>query len=183
VGIETVLADDPMLTGRPSRGKQAARIVLDNRLRIPGHSKLIRTAKKTPVIILAWQGAVQTNEQIVQRLEQAGAEILAYPDTQGRSNLYFLLDELSNRGITQLLVEGGPRVIASFLRENLADEFCIYIAPKILGSQGGAGMSPSIEELVKSFGLDYVDIKRFGDDVRITGFSEKALNDLSITQE
>lgn len=182
VGIETMLADDPMLTARPSSGKQASRIVLDNRLRIPTDCRLMTTAKKTPVLIVAWQPAVQANPQAAEKLKQQGAEVLAYPNTQGRSNLYFLLDELSKRGVTQLLVEGGPRVIASFLKENLVDEFCIYIAPKILGQQGSVGISPPMAELTQSFGLHYVDIKRFGDDVRITGMSEKTLSELSIVK-
>jgi diaminohydroxyphosphoribosylaminopyrimidine deaminase/5-amino-6-(5-phosphoribosylamino)uracil reductase len=174
VGINTVIADDPLLTARPSRDKKAARIVLDSHLRIPLNCKLLATAKKSPILILTSQEALQTNAQIAEKITQKGAELIAYPDTQGRSNLYFLIDELSNRGIAQLLVEGGPTVIASFLKERLADEICVYIAPKILCGSGSVDISGLTAELAEAVGLYYVDIKRFGDDVRISGFFKKS---------
>ncbi|GAG46986.1 unnamed protein product, partial [marine sediment metagenome] len=100
-----------------------------------------------------------------------GGAGLACPDTPGLSNIDFLLDELSKRGIAQLLVEGGPTVIASFLKEQLADEICVYIAPKILGGSGSVDISKPMAELTTTFDLHYVDIKRFGDDVRLTALS------------
>jgi len=180
VGINTVLADDPLLTARPSKAKQATRIILDSRLRIPLGCKLLRTAKKTPVLILTSQQALRTNPKIAEKITQKGAELLAYPDMQGRSNLHFLLEELSKRGIAQLLVEGGPTVIASFLKEQLADQIVVYIAPKILGPQGSVDIAKPMAELTTSFGLHSVETRRFGDDVRLTGLSKKALDEISI---
>jgi diaminohydroxyphosphoribosylaminopyrimidine deaminase/5-amino-6-(5-phosphoribosylamino)uracil reductase len=181
VGINTVLADNPLLTVRPSSASQPARVVLDSKLRIPLGCKLLGTAKKAPVLIVASEQALQTNPKKQEKIARKGAEVLAYPDT-GRSNLYFLLDELSNRGIAQLLVEGGPTVIASFLKERLADQIVIYITPKILGGSGSVGIAEPMAELTKSFGLHYVDIKRFGDDVKISGLSKKALDEISIVE-
>jgi len=74
----------------------------------------------------------------------------------------------------------GPTVIASFLRERLVDEVCVYIAPKILGAQGSVGINQPMAELAESFDLHYVDTKRFGDDIRLTGLSKKALDEISI---
>lgn len=181
VGINTVLADDPLLTIRPSKGRKPTRVVLDNNLRMPLDSKLLGTVKKAPVLIFSRAEAVQAKTQTVDAITQKGAQILAYPDVQGESNLCFLLDELSKRGVAQLLVEGGPEVITSFLRENLVDEVCIYIAPKILGRQGSVGISEPMKELTESFGLSQVDIKRFGDDVRLSGLSKKAIDEISIS--
>lgn len=180
VGINTVLADDPLLTARPSRGKKPTRIILDSKLRIPLGCKLLATTKKAPVLVLTSAEAAHKNPKVVEKITLKGAEVLACPDTQGRSNIYFLLDKLSKRGIFQLLVEGGPTVIASFLKERLVDEICVYIAPKILGAQGGVGINQPIAELAESFDLHYVDTKRFGDDVRLTGLSKKALDEISI---
>jgi diaminohydroxyphosphoribosylaminopyrimidine deaminase/5-amino-6-(5-phosphoribosylamino)uracil reductase len=104
------------------------------------------------------------------------------PTIQGRADLCFLLDELSRRGIAQLLVEGGPTVITSFLKQGLADEICVYIAPKILGGSGSVDISGPMAELTEAVGLYYVDIKRFGADVRITGFSKKAIDEISIVE-
>jgi len=180
VGINTVIADDPLLIPRPSTGKKITRIVLDSYLRIPLECKLLATAKESPVLILASESSVQANPQIVQAITEKGAEVLAYPEIQGRSNLYFLLDELRKRGIAQLLVEGGPTVIGSFLKEQLADEICIYISPRILGQEGAADIARPMAELAASFGLFCVEAKLFGDDVRLRGFSEKTLKELSI---
>ena len=181
VGINTVIADDPLLTVQLSRGsKKLLRVVLDNNLRIPPDCKLLATAKKSPVLILTSQQALQANPKIAENIAKKGAEVLASPDTQGQSNLYFVFDELAKRNITQLLVEGGPTVIASFLKERFVDEIHIYICPKILGSQGGANITEPTAELTKAVGLHYVDIKRFGDDICLAGFSESALRGLSI---
>jgi len=169
VGVNTVIADDPLLTARPSKGKEATRIVLDSHLRTPLDCKLLATAKKAPVLIVTSQQTLQTNPQAAEQITQKGAELLTWPDTQGQSNLYFVLEELSKRGIAQLLVEGGPRVIASFLKERLADEICIYIAPKILGGSGTADIAEPMAELTEAVGLHHVEIKRFGDDICLTG--------------
>lgn len=183
VGINTVLADNPMLTPRPSRGSKPCRVVLDSSLRIPMGSRLLRTVKTSPVLIFTSQQAAQSNTVKTERIAKKGAEWITFPETCGRSNLYFVIEELSRRGVTQLLVEGGPTVIASFLKENLADEIYIYFSPRILGREGSAEIAGPIAELTASFGLHYVETKLFGDDVCIRGLSEKALRDISIFEE
>ncbi len=180
VGINTVLADNPLLTARPSKGKKITRIVLDNSLRIPLDCKLIKTARKNPLLVYTSENAIQTNPEIAGKFTKKGTEVLSYPDTEDRSNLYFLLDELSKRGIAHLLVEGGPKVLSSFLKEGLADEIIVYTAPKILAAQGSVDISGPMAELAQVIGLHYVEIERFGDDVRLKGLTEKALSEISI---
>jgi len=180
VGINTVIADNPLLTARPSEGKNAARIVLDGNLRIPLDCKLLATAKKVPVLILTSQQALRENPQIVEKITQKGAEVLACQDAQGRSNLHFLTCELAKREVSQLLVEGGPTVIASFLREELVDQIVVYIAPKILGCSGSVAITEAMAGLTEAVGLHHVEIERFGDDVRLTGLSKKTLDEISI---
>jgi diaminohydroxyphosphoribosylaminopyrimidine deaminase/5-amino-6-(5-phosphoribosylamino)uracil reductase len=203
VGVNTVIADDPLLTARPvrslhrsstslpegptsngarpSKGKKLTRIVLDNHLKLPPDCKLIKTSKKSPVLIYTDENTVRTKPEIAEKITKKGVEVLAYPDTQGRSNLYFLLDELSKRSIGHLLVEGGPKVLTSFLKEQLADEIVVYIAPKILGAQGSVDITSPMAELTQAVGLHCVDIERFGDDVRLTGLTGKALSDISVS--
>jgi diaminohydroxyphosphoribosylaminopyrimidine deaminase/5-amino-6-(5-phosphoribosylamino)uracil reductase len=133
-------------------------------------------------MIFASQRSVQAKPHIAQELSNKGVELLAYPNT-GHSNLHFLVAELSNRGITQLLVEGGPTILTSFLRENLADEIIVYIAPKILGSQSSVGITKSMAELSEAVGLHNVEIERFGDDVCFRGLTEKAMDEISFDPE
>lgn len=175
VGVNTVIADNPLLTARPSRGKKLTRIVLDNHLRIPLDCKLIKTAKKHPLLIYTLEESVTENPKITEKITKKGAEVLTYQITQDRSNLHFLLDELSKRGIAQLLVEGGPKVLTSFLKEGLVDEIVVYIAPRILGAQGTADITGPMAELTQAVGLHHIDIKRFGDDIRLSGLTAKKL--------
>jgi diaminohydroxyphosphoribosylaminopyrimidine deaminase/5-amino-6-(5-phosphoribosylamino)uracil reductase len=177
VGINTVLADDPLLTARPAKGKQPTRVVLDSHLRIPLDCKLMATVKDAPVLVVTSAEAASTDAQKHDQITGRGAEVLVCPET-GRSNLYYLLDELSNRDITQLLVEGGPTVIASFLKERLADQIIVYITPKVLGGSGSVGISPPMVELTDSFDLYHVDTKQFGEDIRLTGLSKRAIDDI-----
>jgi diaminohydroxyphosphoribosylaminopyrimidine deaminase/5-amino-6-(5-phosphoribosylamino)uracil reductase len=175
VGINTVIADDPLLTARPAKGKKLTRIVLDNHLRIPLDCKLIKTAKKHPLLIYTREDSIQAKPEIAEKITKKGAEVLTYQVTQGCSNLHFLLDELSKRGIAHLLAEGGPKVLTSFLKEGLTDEIIVYIAPKILGAQGSADITGPMAELTQAVGLHNVDIKRFGEDVRLTGLTANVL--------
>jgi len=176
VGINTIIADNPLLTPRPSRGKKLTRIVLDSCLRIPLDCKLLATAKEAPVLIVTSEAAVHTNLEVADKITQKGAQILTVPIREGRCDLKYLLDELSRRGIQQLLVEGGPMVLSSFLKEQLADEIVVYIAPKILGLLGNASITEPMAEPTEAVGLHYVEMKRFGDDVRLTGLSKSVLD-------
>ncbi len=188
VGINTVIADDPLLTARPSRGKRPARIVLDTHLRIPLNCRLLATAKKEPVLVVTSEEAVKANSEIADKTAQKGAELLTVPIDQGRCDIKSLLDELSKRGVAQLLVEGGPTVLASFLKRQLADEICVYITAKILGSQSSLAISepPCLlsktetgAELSAAVSLHYIDVKCFGDDIRLTGLTEGVLRQIS----
>jgi len=168
------------LTARPSKGKKPIRIVLDSTLRIPLDCRLLATAKKTPVLIVTSERTVQANPEVADKITKKGAEIIAVPASQDKCNIKSLLDELSRRGVSQLLVEGGPTVLASFLKEQLADEIIVYIAPRILGSQGGADIIPIMGELTEAIGLYNVDIKHFGSDVRLAGLTTRAVKDCEV---
>ena len=84
-------------------------------------------------------------------------------------DLKALLVELGKRQIQQLLVEGGPTVLASFLKQNIADEVRIYIAPKILGPAGAASITESMAQLTSAVNLDSVTIKNFDTDICVSG--------------
>ncbi len=95
--------------------------------------------------------------------------MLVCEDAVETCDLHVLLDQLSARGIQQVLVEGGPRVLASFLREGLADEIRVYIAPKILGADGTAFIGEPMTDLMQGIGMDHVQVETFGEDVRLSG--------------
>ncbi len=169
VGINTVLADDCMLTPRPSKGKKPLRIVLDSTLKIPLKSRLLRTPKASPILICTRRAALDANAKHAERIAKHGVELLACDGSSEVCDLPLLLDELGRRGVQQVLVEGGPTVLASFLKQGLADEVCAYVSPKILGPQGAVDLAGPMASLADEIGLTNVEVKAFAEDVRISG--------------
>jgi diaminohydroxyphosphoribosylaminopyrimidine deaminase/5-amino-6-(5-phosphoribosylamino)uracil reductase len=135
VGIGTVLADDPMLTCRlPGMAKDSpVRIVADSMLRLPVNSLLVRSAYETPVWALTGLAAPQESEFILLPL---GVEVLRLPKSAGRLDLKDGLEFLAAKGITRLMVEGGPTLAAAFIAADLVDEAVLFHAPKIVGPDG-----------------------------------------------
>jgi diaminohydroxyphosphoribosylaminopyrimidine deaminase/5-amino-6-(5-phosphoribosylamino)uracil reductase len=129
VGVETVIADDPLLTPRPPGPRTVVRIVLDSSARIPMESRLVRTTKEAPVWIAVTERAPVPR---LERLRELGCEILRF-ESPNHVPLTALLNELGRRDFTNLLVEGGGRVLGSFLNEDQIDAVQIYIAPVIEG--------------------------------------------------
>ncbi len=153
VGINTVLEDDPMLTvrrgatasqqARLDTGRQPLRVVLDSRLRIPQNCNLIKTAKKTPVCIFTTINKI--------KIKQKGVQIVKVGKYKGEINLKAVLAELGKRNIQQLLVEGGEKIITSFLKQKLADEIIIYTSNEKLGKKGKVKTSQIMEKIYKLY--------------------------------
>lgn len=136
VGIGTVLADDPDLTCRlPGMAPLSPiRIVLDASLRIPADSRLVTSARLTPTWLIASEAAEAASAA---RLAAAGAEIIRLPPRDiGGLDLVAVLHMLSERGITRLMVEGGSRVAAAFVAQDLADEVWLVQGPAPIGADG-----------------------------------------------
>ena len=151
VGIGTVLADDPLLTARPSTAsgapyaphgyikrtgsdsRQPLRIVFDRGARLPLDSQLLHTLDQAPVLVVVGP------EADVASLREAGAEILV-ADGIGAA-----LAELGRRGITSLFLEGGPTLAAAFAGE--IDQARVFVAPILLaGSKRIEAADPSVED-------------------------------------
>jgi diaminohydroxyphosphoribosylaminopyrimidine deaminase/5-amino-6-(5-phosphoribosylamino)uracil reductase len=96
------------------------------------NSKLVQSARKAPVIVFATREGGDN-------LRAAGAEIVRVtPGVQGRPDLHAVLAELSSRGSTRLLVEGGATVEEAFLAHGLADRLEIFRSPVVAGEGGRA---------------------------------------------
>jgi diaminohydroxyphosphoribosylaminopyrimidine deaminase/5-amino-6-(5-phosphoribosylamino)uracil reductase len=133
VGIGTVLADDPVLTCRlpGMEGLSPVRVVLDRALRIPGTSKLVQSARQTPLWVI---GSEIAEAPAAAKLGAAGAEVIRVASTTGL--LPVALFALAENGITRLLVEGGARVAASFVAAGLVDEVWLLRGPEVVGADG-----------------------------------------------
>jgi GTP cyclohydrolase II len=129
VGIETVIADDPLLTVRLVKGGNPVPVVLDSNLRLPLSANLLKN-EQSP-FIAATINACRERQAILERL---GAKVVrTTPDERGRVNLRSLLYQLWNSGVKSLMVEGGAGVITSFLSQRLVDHLVITVAPCFLG--------------------------------------------------
>lgn len=178
VGINTVIDDNPRLTPRPSKGKMPLRIVLDNGLRIPMTCRLLRSAAKHPTLIVTTQEAFADKQARVETIQDKGAEVLACPNTTNSTDLNFLLAQLSQRGIQQLLVEGGPTIHAAFLHAGLMDETCIYLAPCLLGSLGTATLTQALRtQEIHPCELQNISVKALGQDIRWTGLNKRSVDE------
>ncbi len=130
VGIGTLLADDPTLTVKQVPGKSPQPIVLDTRLRTPENARLLQRADARPWLIHG-PGVPPSRAQ---SLIAAGAEpVPCVTGTDGRIHLGSLMRWLADHSINSVMVEGGARVITSFIRHQLADTVAITISPRLLG--------------------------------------------------
>lgn len=168
VGVGTVLADDPELTVRSVPGSHPRRIVLDSSLRTPVGAKVLAAPGDEPTILVHGPRAEEGRRRA---LRAAGAELLEVGGEGTGLDLRAVLIELGRRGMIRLLVEGGPRLSASFFDAGLADEAAVFVAPCILGDAsapsfvGGEG----VHTMAAAARLDPVRIRRLGKDVLITG--------------
>ncbi len=164
VGVDTVIADDPMLTVRIEglkRQRQPLRIVLDSSLRMPPEMNVLDT-QQAPTLVVITSKTLQRQAKRIQSLAAAGVEILAVAhDDKGRCDLGQLLDELGKRGIQQLLVEGGRNVLNSFLQQDLVDEVRVYISPEFLALGGAVRISEAMEQASDKAHLRYAGEQDF----------------------
>ncbi len=134
VGIGTVLSDNPRLNVRLVDGESPRPIVVDSRLRIPLDCKLLHENSVTPWIAATEEHAAGRRKA----LEASGANILTFPsDGNGQVDLLSMLRTLSDMGITSIMVEGGSRIITSFLLGRLVNYLVLTIAPVLVGGLHG----------------------------------------------
>jgi diaminohydroxyphosphoribosylaminopyrimidine deaminase/5-amino-6-(5-phosphoribosylamino)uracil reductase len=142
VGIGTVLADDPLLTCRlPGMAAESpVRVVLDRALRLPGTSRLVHSARETPLWVMT---SSLSEAPAAMKLGAAGAQVLRVATTAAPPpglDLAAVLRALAGKGITRLLVEGGSRVASSFVAAGLVDEVWLLRGPEPIGEGGIAAL-------------------------------------------
>ncbi|HKQ46773.1 MAG TPA: bifunctional diaminohydroxyphosphoribosylaminopyrimidine deaminase/5-amino-6-(5-phosphoribosylamino)uracil reductase RibD [Phycisphaerae bacterium] len=138
VGVDTVLADDPELTARWVRPKRVAtRVVLDSRFRTPLSSRLVRSARRVPTLVVGAKSPASAGRR--RRLESAGCQVLPMPVDATGIDLARLLCVLREMGMTNVLVEGGGKALGGFVEARLADEAVVFVGPKLIGGETAPG--------------------------------------------
>ncbi|MBE2223631.1 MAG: GTP cyclohydrolase II [Anaerolineae bacterium] len=160
VGIGTVLADDPQLSVRLVDGQQPQPVVVDSHLRVPLTAKLFEQPRM-PWIFTTHEAS----EARQTALEAQGARVIRVDAAAGMVSLTAVLDFLYQAGLKTVMVEGGARIITSFLAAKLVDHLVVTIAPKILGGLHAV-------EYLNGSGLPHLENARYqilGSDMVLSG--------------
>jgi 3,4-dihydroxy 2-butanone 4-phosphate synthase/GTP cyclohydrolase II len=161
IGIGTALADDPQLSVRLVAGQQPQPVIVDSHLRLPLTAKLFQQ----PRLPWIFTTAVASEEKQA-ALEAQGARVIRVAITpSGTVSLTAVLDFLYQEGIESVMVEGGARIITSFLMAKLVDHMVVTIAPKILGGLNAI-------EYLNGSGLPHLKNARYhvlGSDIVLSG--------------
>jgi diaminohydroxyphosphoribosylaminopyrimidine deaminase/5-amino-6-(5-phosphoribosylamino)uracil reductase len=169
IGTGTALTDDPLLTDRSGkkRRRQLVRVVLDETLNISPDSQLVKTANESPVLIFAGDSAPASKSET---LELAGVGVIR--DAANGRDLAMILEELGQRSLQSVLVEGGGNVAGNFLDAALVNKVSFFIASMIIGGReaptavGGKGA----ETLADALDLQDLEISQRGRDIEVTGY-------------
>ncbi len=172
VGINTVIADNPMLNCRIEELTSPVRIVVDSLLRISPECKIVQTAKdyRTVVATLQDDDSIKAN-----MLKQMGVEIVTVREFNGRVDLNALMDILGKMGIDSILIEGGGTLAFSCFQQGIVDKVIYYIAPKIFG---GVSAKTSVEgdgfrEISGCVTLKDISTRMIDNDICVTAYVDK----------
>ena len=173
-GAGTVRADNPSLTVRPEElgdiGHKALpvaeplRVVLDRNLTTPPDAKVITGSGQA--VVVTTEDAIDATK--AQSLRDNGAEVITVdPDEQGQPHLRAVLDELAGRQINEVLVEAGPSLAGAALQSGIVDEFWLYQAPTILGSNARPMAALPLDTMAQQHRMAVMDRRIVGGDQRI----------------
>jgi diaminohydroxyphosphoribosylaminopyrimidine deaminase/5-amino-6-(5-phosphoribosylamino)uracil reductase len=163
-GINTVLADDPSMNARLADVDvvQPLRVILDSKLRMPLTAQMATVPGRTLVLTCV------KDKQRQEVITQAGFEVYSLPAHQGQVDLKEVMIFLGQQQINQVLVEAGATLNGALLQQNLVDEWLVYMAPCILGSEGrGLFNLSEMHSMADKKNLRITNMRQIGSDIRI----------------
>ncbi|MDA3875862.1 MAG: bifunctional diaminohydroxyphosphoribosylaminopyrimidine deaminase/5-amino-6-(5-phosphoribosylamino)uracil reductase RibD [Halothiobacillus sp.] len=171
-GIDTVLTDDARLNVRLSAEalgiegpvRQPVRVVLDSGLRLPPFAPIFDAEGDV------WLYTRNIQEGIHHEgLSARGATLIAAPHDGTGLDLDFVLQDLADRGINEVLVEAGPKLIWALIDHQRVDELVVYQAPILLGHQAQPSLAlEALAQLDQAPRWHILESKSVGPDLRIT---------------
>jgi diaminohydroxyphosphoribosylaminopyrimidine deaminase/5-amino-6-(5-phosphoribosylamino)uracil reductase len=170
VGIGTALSDDPRLTARHEEieaQRQPTRIVFDSEARLPIDGALVSSAREVPVIVVASRAAPR---EALEALDAAGVDLIVASGENEAARVVSALNELGQRGIQSLLLEGGPHLAGSFFEAGEVDEVCLFLAPMVLGGKAAraAVEGVGVEKVADAYRALTMRCDRVGEDLLIS---------------
>jgi diaminohydroxyphosphoribosylaminopyrimidine deaminase / 5-amino-6-(5-phosphoribosylamino)uracil reductase len=172
IGSGTAQSDNPLLTARPADladlKRVATRIVVDSEASLSPSSRLVQTADDVPVLVASAAGAPA---DAVRRLADAHVELFACDGSSHVERLSSLLEELGRRRMTNVLVEGGSKLLGTLFEMRAIDEVHVFVAPKLAGGAGApspvAGVG--VDRMADALRLADIAIEELEGDVYIHG--------------
>jgi diaminohydroxyphosphoribosylaminopyrimidine deaminase/5-amino-6-(5-phosphoribosylamino)uracil reductase len=168
IGAGTAIADDPGLTVRDpafASARPPQRVILDTSGRVPGDGRAFDAAAPTLVATTELSPADRRREWL-----DAGADLIVLDrDASGGVSLRGLMETLGKRDVQGVLIEGGPTLAWSAIRDGVVDQLVLYLAPSIVGGHaapgwlGGGGFAP----IARAAGVDIVSVDRLGPDLKV----------------
>jgi diaminohydroxyphosphoribosylaminopyrimidine deaminase/5-amino-6-(5-phosphoribosylamino)uracil reductase len=164
VGINTVIADNPLLTTRLTNGEGLSpkRIILDSNLRIPESAALLHDQKAETILLVGKNVA----DERIKQIESDFVKVIRLKTD--RPEVKEVLSALGGLGVTSLYVEGGRGVHESFLKANCVNELHLYLAPKIVGGNFSSFGELGITNMQSAMKLDLQSVQQIGPDLKIT---------------
>jgi len=171
VGVNTVIADDPLLTDRTGlpRRRPLLRVVSDSKLRLPLHSRLVKTVKDDLIIFCSF-----AEENKRRALEERGIRVeqVKLGALDGRPDIASVIQKLGELEITSLIIEGGALVNWTALAANIVDKVFLFYAPKILAGTGSVPFAsgPGFPRISEAARVHSISLHRFGEDFAVEGY-------------
>ncbi len=168
-GISTIITDNPMLNARTSaKANQPLRTVLDVNLDFPLESAFALSMNKYPSLVFCSEKL--SNSQKAEQIREMGALVFGLPAYGGLFQIADVLQYLGSLGKYSLLLESGSGVAESFLREKMVDKCLFIYSPKLIGGTNSPLPSLGLQSIIDAVSLDNIEVKRFDDDVMISGY-------------
>lgn len=173
---ESVLADKARMTVRGEElgldpettalvlARPPLRVLIDGRLRLPLDAPFYQAG---PALVV-------TAAEFDPRYAEAGHELLRLPGAEGRIDLNALLVALAARGVNEVLLEAGARLVGAFAQKGLIDEYQIFVAGRILGSNARPLLEWPLETMSQAPHLKIIEMRAVGDDLRVTAVPKPA---------
>jgi len=159
-GVDTVIADDPLLTDRSGnpRRRPLLRVILDSELRLPLDSKLVTSAQNDVVVY-----TVSDRSTPRLALQARGIRVEVLKGDSARVPLHRVLTSLGSQDITKVLTETGSRLNTALLTGGLVDRIKIFWSPQLLGSDA----VPAFRNIPTPIPLDPPELERYGNDFSV----------------
>lgn len=190
-GIGTVIRDNPSMTVREAEldldcsleakaeiaARQPLRVIVDSKFRTTGDLNIVQS----PGLVMVATALEKVQiENICTERSLNDVDVCSLPNPDGKVDLHKLLLALAERECNEVLVEAGAKLAGVFLQQQLVDEIVIYMAAKLMGSDGMPMVALPLSTMAEALELNISDIRAVGSDYRIT--ASPSLSSLSLTE-